>query len=101
MNDIGDGTPNESHYFAFAAASDDTLQYGQMRRDVDRHHFEKHMQREVADLLLSKSIAVMRRSDLPPNVQPIPAVWSFRRKRAPIGPSSNTKPASVRIAANK
>ena len=101
MNDIGDGTPNESQYFAFAAASDDTLHYGQMKRDFDHHHFVKDMQREVAGLLLSKSIAVMQRSDLPPNVQPIPAVWSFGRKRAPDWSILKYKPASVHMSANK
>jgi hypothetical protein len=74
MHDIGDGTPNEVQHFAFAASSDDTLHHGQVKRDVDHHHYEKDMQREVAELLQSNSIAVMRRSALPAGVLPIPAI---------------------------
>ena len=78
-----DGTLNESQHYAFAAASDDTLHYGQMRRDPDRSLFEMDMQREVNDLVASGSVSIVRRETLPAQTKVIAAIWSFRRKRAP------------------
>jgi hypothetical protein len=78
-----DGTSNEFQHYAFAAAGDDTLHYGQMRKDADRSFFEVDMQREVNDLVASKSVTIVRRDSLPTGVKPVPAIWSFRRKRAP------------------
>ncbi len=70
-------------HFAFAAASEDTLHYGQMRKDPDRAKFELDMQREVSDLLSSDSVKIVERSAMPKASKPVPAIWSFRRKRAP------------------
>ena len=83
MNDLGDGTPNESQHFAFAASNEDTLHYGAMKQDDDRLLFEKDMRREISDLEDSKSFTVIPRDELPENVKPVPSIWSFRRKRAP------------------
>jgi hypothetical protein len=78
-----DGTPNSVHHYAFAAANDDSLHYGQMRKAPDRENFEQDMQREVADLLASKSVTIVRRDSMPSDSKAVPAIWSFRRKRAP------------------
>lgn len=78
-----DGTSNILHPFAFAAANDDTLHYGQMRKDPDRDKFEIDMQREVSDLLSSNSVKIVDRASIPKTSKPVPAIWSFRRKRAP------------------
>jgi histone deacetylase 1/2 len=83
INDIGDDMPNEYQHYAFAAASDDSLHYGAMRKDKDRPLFEEDMKREVSDLVKSNSIKIMRREELPAGTKPVPAIWSFRRKRAP------------------
>jgi len=78
-----DGTSNSSHHFAFAAANEDTLHYGQMRQAPDRDKFEEDMRREVADLLASGSVTIVRRASMPADSKAVPAIWSFRRKRAP------------------
>jgi len=78
-----DGTPNSVHHYAFAAANDDSLHYGQMRKAPDRENFEQDMQREVADLLASKSVTIVRRDSMPSDSKAVPAIWSFRRKQAP------------------
>jgi hypothetical protein len=69
--------------FAFATADNDSLQYGQMRKDADRSKFEEDMQREVSDLLSSNSVKIVKRASMPANTKPDPAIWSFHRKRAP------------------
>jgi len=78
-----DGTDNLLQPFAYAAVDDDTLHYGQMRRAIDRDKFELDMQREVQDLLASQSITIVPRKDMPKDSKAVPAIWSFRRKRAP------------------
>ncbi len=79
-----DGTTNLPYQpFAFATADNDSLHYGQMRKDIDRSKFEEDMQREVADLLSSNSVKIIKRSSMPPNTKPVPAIWSFRHKHAP------------------
>jgi hypothetical protein len=78
-----DGTDNMSQPFAFAAVNDDTLHYGQMRNAPDRDKFELDMQREVQDLISSNSITVVLRKNMPKDSKAVPAIWSFRRKRAP------------------
>jgi hypothetical protein len=78
-----DNTHNNIPHYASAAAHDDTLHYGQMRKAPDRTKFEQDMQREVTDLLASNSVTIVRRDSMPANSQAVPAIWSFRRKRAP------------------
>jgi hypothetical protein len=41
------------------------------------------MQREVADLLATKSVTNVRRDSMPSDSKAVPAIWSFRCKRAP------------------
>jgi len=78
-----DDTANSLQPFAFAAVDDDTLHYGQMRKAPDREKFEEDMQREIKDLLASQSITIVPRSSMPKDSKAVPAIWSFRRKRAP------------------
>jgi hypothetical protein len=76
--------PQFSTQLAFAASNNpDVLHYGRMQHDPDRPHFEKDMQREIHDLFASDTVEITPRSSLPPNVKPLKAIWSFRRKRAP------------------
>jgi hypothetical protein len=102
LNDLGDGTPNESQHFAFAAFNEGTLHYGTMKKDDDRLLFEKDMHHEIADLVSTNSIAVMRRDALPVNIKPVPSIWNFRRKRVPaIGPFSSGRLAYIPMEVNK
>jgi hypothetical protein len=82
-NSNSDGTPNSPIHYAFAAAHEDTSHYGQMLQAPDRDKFETDMQREVADLLESRSVTIVRRDSMPNDSKAVPAIWSFRRKRAP------------------
>jgi len=41
------------------------------------------MIREVSDLLRTGAVEVVLRSTVPPQLSVLPAIWSFRRKRAP------------------
>jgi len=61
----------------------DTLHFGDMQQDPDKAKFEEDMWREVQDLLDNNFIAVVPCSSIPSDVSALPAIWSFRRKRAP------------------
>jgi len=78
-----DGTANLVQPFAFAAVDDDTLHYGQMHKAPDRDKLDTDMQREIKDLLTSDSITIVHRKSMPKDSKAVPAIWSFRRKRAP------------------
>jgi hypothetical protein len=82
-NSNSDGTPNSPIHYAFAAAHEDTSHYGQMLQAPDRDKFETDMQREVADLLESRSVTIVRRDSMPNDSKAVPAIWSFCRKCAP------------------
>jgi hypothetical protein len=41
------------------------------------------MKREVHDLLNTGTVEIVSRSAIPANTTILPAIWSFRRKRAP------------------
>jgi hypothetical protein len=74
---------NEFQHFTFVAAGDNTLHYGQMRKDPDRSFFKVNMQCEVNDLVVSGSVEIVHKENLPVQTKVIAAIWSFRRKRAP------------------
>jgi len=82
-NSNSDGTPNSPIHYAFAVAHDDTLHYGQMLQAPDHDKFETDMQREVANLLESCSVTIVHRDSMPTDSKAVPAIWSFRQKRAP------------------
>jgi hypothetical protein len=83
INSNSDGTSNSLHHYAFAAANEDTLYYGQMQQAPDREKFEADMRREVADLLASGSVTIVHRDSMPADSKAVPAIWSFHCKRAP------------------
>ena len=74
---------NEFQHYAFTAAGDDSLYYGQIWKDPNRSLFEADMQREVNDLVASESVKIVRRENLAANTKVVASVWSFRHKRAP------------------
>jgi hypothetical protein len=71
------------HHHVFTASHKDTLHFGELQHDPDRNQFELDMQREMSDLISTKTIALTRRSLVPPENKPLNPIWSFRRKRAP------------------
>jgi hypothetical protein len=78
-----DGTNNNIHHYAFAAANNDTLHYGQMCKAPDHAKFELDMQREVTDLLASNSVTIVHHDSMPADSQAVQAIWSFHDKCAP------------------
>jgi hypothetical protein len=85
------GTSNELQQFAFVAAGDDTLHYGQMRKDRDRSSFEADMQCEVNELVASGSMEIVHRETLPAQTIVIAATSSIHRKRVPDWTVTNWK----------
>lgn len=51
-------------------------------RDPDRPHFENDMKREIKDLVATGAVELILQSTLSADTI-LPAIWSFRRKRAP------------------
>ncbi len=77
-----DGTLNFTYPCAFVADNEnDTLNYGDMLRAEDRPNFAEAMQTEMSGL--RDMLQVVRRSDVPAHIKPLPAVWAFKRKRRP------------------
>jgi hypothetical protein len=68
------------HHHVFTASHKDTLHFGELHHDPDREHFQLDMQREMTDLLSTKTIELTHRSLVPSENKPLN---SFRRKRAP------------------
>ncbi len=71
------------HFSCAAQSNPDVLHYGSMLRDPDRPLFETDMCREVSDLLRLGTVEITLRSCVPLGLKILPAIWSFRRKRAP------------------
>jgi hypothetical protein len=79
---LEDGSCNFHYPCAFATNIDnDTLHYGDMLRSEDRSQFATAMQKEVDGLW--DILQVVKRSDVPAHMTPLPAVWAFKRKRRP------------------
>jgi hypothetical protein len=72
-----------AHYIYAASSKPDVLHYGAMLKDPDKPFFEEDMKREVHDLLNTGTVEIVSRSAIPANTTILPAIWSFRRKRAP------------------
>jgi hypothetical protein len=74
---------NEFQHYAFAAAGDGSLHYGQMRKNPDSSLFDADMQRKVNDLVASECVKIVRRENLDAHTKVLASVWTFRCKRAP------------------
>jgi hypothetical protein len=70
-------------HFAYSATPKDTLHFGELQSDPDKHHFDQDMIREVTDLLASSTLEVIPRHTIPSDNPPLQPIWSFRRKRPP------------------
>jgi hypothetical protein len=64
-----------------AADTKDTLHYGEMLQASDRPKFVAAIQQEMAGL--TDILDPCLRSELPPGVKALPAIWAFKRKRLP------------------
>jgi len=71
------------HYACAASSNPDVLHYGTMLHDPDRKLFETDMQREVCDLLQTDTVELAPLPSVPSSTKILPAIWSFRHKRAP------------------
>jgi hypothetical protein len=82
MQCLEDGSHNFHYPCVFASNIDnDTLPYGDMLRSEDHPQFATAMQKEVDGLRYI--LQVVKRSDLPTDITPLPAVWAFKQKRRP------------------
>ena len=71
------------HYSCAASTNPDVLHYGAMLKDQDKHLFEEDMKREIRDLFKTETVEIVLKSTISSCITVLPAIWSFRRKRAP------------------
>jgi hypothetical protein len=79
----GTNIPYLEHLSYAAKSNPDVLHYGSMIKDSNRSLFEQDMDREVSDLLQSKTVAIVDKSPIFSDLTILPAVWSFHCKRVP------------------
>ena len=82
-----DGTLNAIPHYVFASknAANDTFTLTKMFKEHDRADFVKAMQKEIDDHESRGHWSVVDRSQIPPKMKTILAIWSFKRKRKPDG----------------
>ena len=87
INKLSDGTCNELSLMSLQAdlSSNDTLYYGQAMKAKDSEDFKAAMKKEVNDLYKADVFEVIPLKDKPKERKLIRFIWSFRRKRSPIG----------------
>ena len=59
----------------------DTMYLHQAMKAPDRLEFIKAMEKEVESHETNKHWEIIKRSDVPEGIKPLPAVWSMKRKR--------------------
>jgi hypothetical protein len=82
--DENDFDTNAEHplLFAFSASADpDTMYLHEAMRQPGRLQFIEAMRKEVSDHTKNKNWSIVHRSNIPNNMQVLPAVWSMKRKR--------------------
>ena len=82
-----DGTSNSFQPFALQAelSNNDTLYYGQAMKAKDSEDFKTAMKKEVNDLYEADVFDIMPLSNKPKDRKLIQFIWSFKRKRSPLG----------------
>jgi hypothetical protein len=75
---LDDGTEN---FLYPMALHNDVLHYGGTLKATDRSDFMTAMQEEISGL--RNILQVVPRSELPSDINPLPAVWAFKQKHLP------------------
>ncbi|KAL7466170.1 hypothetical protein ACHAXS_006459 [Conticribra weissflogii] len=87
VNTNFDGTINAIHHMAFVTGKEnnETYTYVEMLKQPDARDFIAAMLKESSEHENRKHWEVIPRSEIPPGVKAIQAIWSFKRKRFPDG----------------
>jgi len=87
INKLPDGSYNASLPMALQAdlSTNDTLYYGQAMKAKDSEDFKSAMRKEVNDLYEADVFEIIPLKDKPRDRKLIKFIWSFKRKRSPIG----------------
>jgi hypothetical protein len=77
----------DDHLHAYPAVDSktDTLTQSQMLSDPDKEHFLHSQGSEIAGLLKMNVFDVKHISQKPPKARLLSSIWSYKRKRSPIG----------------
>ena len=84
LGELGSSTsPDMSDPVAFLSkgGDPDTMYLHQAMKAPDRLEFIKAMEKEVESHETNKHWEIIKRSDVPEGIKPLPAVWSMKRKR--------------------
>ena len=94
---IDDGSNNlvDPRMYSASIANKDVLHYGEAMAAEDQPEFQKAMKKEVNDLTASDVWELVDISTLPAGVRLIHMIWSFKRKRNPMGVLLKHKASSV------
>lgn len=71
--------------FAAVRADPDTLNYQDAMRAPDRAKFVEAMYKELNDHIQRSHWTIVPRSSIPKHKRALPMVWSYKRKRDPLG----------------
>ena len=87
IHSLADNTFNNLHPLSFMAskANNDVLYYHQAMKADDADEFRKAMKKEINSFKDEKIFELMLLNKKPAHKSLIPFVWSFKRKRNPIG----------------
>ena len=87
LHTLQDGTENlvDPRILAASMADKDTMHYGQAMQAHDKADFIKAMEKEVNDLNSTGVWKLVRKSEMPKDAKLIRLIWSFKRKRNPLG----------------
>jgi len=84
---LNDSTSNffDPRLFQATEANKDNLHFGDAMKAHDKDEFIKAMEKEINDLTMTKVWTLIRKSDMPSDAKLIRLIWSFKRKRNPLG----------------
>ena len=87
VNTLQDGTSNltDPRVLAASMADKDTMHYGQAMKAPDVEKFIQAMEKEVNDLNETGVWKLVKKTDMPKDAKLIRLIWSFKRKRNPLG----------------
>ena len=87
VNSLLDGTNNlvDPRLLAASMADKDTMHYGEAMKAPDVADFIRAMEKEVTDLNDTGVWKLVKKTDMPKEAKLIRLIWSFKRKRNPLG----------------
>ena len=87
IHKLQDGTDNlvDPRILAASMADKDTMHYGQAMKAPDVADFIRAMEKEVKDLNDTGVWKLVKKTEMPKDAKLIRLIWSFKRKRNPLG----------------